>query len=99
MIISVPEIVFFTSAMIIAGRKKIMFRPNTINLLPEKMIVMTDPIVSVREKSLAGMSGIRAFAEGFTKRKQRQNCLSEAPGSVFIWSGVYDGCFIIIHRI
>jgi len=67
MIISVPEIVFFTSAMIIAGRKKIMFRPNTINLLPEKMIVMTDPIVSVREKALAGMSGNPAFAEGFTK--------------------------------
>ena len=45
-IISVPEIIFFALAMIIAGRKKIMFRPNTINLLPEKMIVMTEPIVS-----------------------------------------------------
>ena len=53
--------------MIIAGRKKIMFRPNTIYLLPQKMIAMTDPIVSVREKALAGMSGNPAFAEGFTK--------------------------------
>jgi len=67
MIISVPEIIFFTSAMIISGRKKIMFRPKTINLLPQKMIVMTEPIVSVREKALAGMSGNPAFAEGFTK--------------------------------
>src|SRR6266704_5497536 len=52
MIISVPEIVFFTSAMIIAGRKKIMFRPNTINLLPQKMIAITGLIVFVPQYRL-----------------------------------------------
>src|SRR5437763_14964972 len=85
MIISVPEIVFFTSAMIIAGRKKIMFRPNTINLLPEKMIVMTDPIVSVREKALAGMSGNPAFAEVYEMK---------ATAKLFVRSGR-----ICLHRV
>ena len=45
-IIFVPAIVFSALDMIIFGRKKISSRRNTINLLPEKMIVMTDPIVS-----------------------------------------------------
>jgi len=47
MIIFVPAIVFCALDMSIFGRKKTSSRPNTINLLPEKMIVMTEPIVSV----------------------------------------------------
>ena len=68
-IIFVPAIVFSALDMIIFGRKKISSRRNTINLLPEKMIVMTEPIVSVREKALAGMSGNPASAEGVYKMK------------------------------
>jgi len=48
MIISVPGIIVFALDTIIFGRKKTNSRPNTINLLPEKMIVITAPIVSVR---------------------------------------------------
>ncbi|OLC39348.1 MAG: hypothetical protein AUH28_00530 [Acidobacteria bacterium 13_1_40CM_56_16] len=48
MIIFVPAILFCALDMSIFGGKKTSSRPNTINLLPEKMIVMTEPIVSVR---------------------------------------------------
>jgi hypothetical protein len=48
MIIFVPAIFFCALDMIIFGRKKISSPRNTINLLPEKMIVITEPIVSVR---------------------------------------------------
>jgi len=63
LIIFVSVIVFSALDMIIFGRKKISSRQNTINLLPEKMIVMAEPIVSVREKALAGMSGNPAFPD------------------------------------
>ena len=62
LIIFVSVIVFSALDMIIFGRKKISSRQNTINLLPEKMIVirhLSQPTKSDASRSIGRYAGVR----------------------------------------